>query len=129
MLSIDYWIDRLDDPLEMLAIQSVTPFLGVMAGQQEQCRFDRSDWWGVSLKYYTVEDEHDIEVVENFIGSAFVLAQATITQAVSITKRMHEDAGSPGWIPRDKAEIMKTAAPLHAETGLSKITIVNVAAD
>ena len=124
---LDYWIDRLEDPFEMFAMQSVTRSLGSLAGQQEQRRFDRSDWWGFS--YYTVEDEHDIEVVENLIGSAFVLAQAAISQAVSIIKRMHEDAGSPQWIPKDKVEIMKTAAPLHAETRQSKITLVNVAAD
>jgi hypothetical protein len=129
MLSIDYWIDCPEDPFEMFATQSATRSLGVLVGQREQRRFDRSGWWGVSPKYYTVEDEHDIEVVEHLIGSAFVLAQATITQAVSIIKRMREDAGSPGWIPRDKWEIMNTAAPPHAETGQSKITIVNVAAD
>src|SRR5437899_1653071 len=122
MLSIHYWIDRLEDPFEMFAMQSVTRALGVLAGQQEQRRFDRSDWRGVSPKYYSVEDENDMEVVEHLIGSAFVLAQATITQTVSIIKRMYEEAGSPEWIPRDKAEIMKTAAPLHAETGQSKIT-------
>jgi hypothetical protein len=113
----------------MFAMQSVMRSLGILAEQQEQRRFYRPDWWGVSPKYYTVEDEHDLEFIKHVIGSAFVLAQATITQAVSIIKRMREDAGSPGWIPRDKAEIMNTAAPLHAETGQSKITVVNMAAD
>jgi hypothetical protein len=42
---------------------------------------------------------------------------------------MHGDAGKPAWIPTDKGEIMKTAAPIHAETGLSKITIINAVAD
>src|ERR1035438_2103365 len=80
-------------------------------------------------KYYTVEDEHDIEVAEHFIGSAFVLGQATITQTVSLVKRMHEDAGKPSWIPSEKGKIMDTASPIHVETGLSKIAIINAVAN
>jgi hypothetical protein len=76
-----------------------------------------------------VEDEHDIEVVEHFVGAAFVLGQAGITRAVSILKRMHEEAGKPLWIPSDKTKIMETAAPVHADSGLSKITVINVVAD
>jgi hypothetical protein len=76
-----------------------------------------------------VEDEHDIEVVEHVIGSGFVLAQTSITQTVTIVKRMYEDAGCPGWIPKDKAVVLKTTAPIHPDTGFSKIAIINTAAD
>ena len=128
-MSSDYRIDRLEDPFEMFAMQSVAFSLGSLIGQQEERRSDRVDGWDVSSKYYTVEDEDDFEVVEHLIGSAFVLAQVAITQAVSIVKRMHEDAGGPLWIPIGKAEIMRTAAPFHSEIGQSEISIANVAAD
>jgi hypothetical protein len=48
---------------------------------------------GVSSRHYSVQDEHDIEVVEHLVGSAFVLAQTAITQAVTLLDRMRDDAG------------------------------------
>jgi hypothetical protein len=129
MMTISYWIDRLEDPFEMFSMQEVTASLGKLASESEKKRIERAGWWGVSPKYNSVEDEHDIEVVEHVIGSAFVLAQAAITQAVSILSRMHEDAGRSVWIPKNKVDIMKTAAPVHAETGLSKIIIINTASN
>jgi len=128
-MSIDYWIDRLEDPFEMFALVHVLRSLGALADESESSRAERAGWWGVSPKYYSVEDEHDIEVVEHLIGSAFVLAQTSITQAVSVLKRMREDAGCPVWIPKDKAAVLSTAAPIHAELGVSQITIINTAAD
>jgi hypothetical protein len=129
MLAIDYWIDRLEDPFERFPMQSVARALAEAAKEQEERRFGRASPWGISSAYYSVEDEHDIEVVEHLVGAAFVLGQAAITQAISILKRMHEEAGKPSWIPSDKAKIMEVAAPVHSDTGLSKITIINAVAD
>lgn len=128
-MSIDYWVDRLEDPFEMFALVHVLRSLGALADESESSRAERAGWWGVSTKYYSVEDEHDSEVVEHLIGSAFVLAQASVTQAVSILKRMREDAGCPPWIPKDKAVVLSTAAPIHGELGISQITIINTVAD
>jgi hypothetical protein len=66
-----YWLGRLEDPFEMSPMQSVGRALAESAKEREQGRFDRAPPWGVSSAYYTVEDEHDIEVVELLIGSAF----------------------------------------------------------
>ena len=126
---LHYWVDRLEDPFEMFPMQSVARSLADSAKQQEERRFGRSDWYGVSPKYYTVEDEHDNEVVELLIGSVFVLGQAAITQAVSLVKRMHEVAGEPAWIPSDKESIMALESPIHAGTGLQKILIINAVAN
>ena len=128
-MSIDYWIDRLEDPFEVFALVHVLRSLGALANESESSRAERAAWWGVSPTYYSVQDEHDIEVVEHLIGSAFVLAQTSITQTVSILKRMREDAGCPVWIPKDKTAVLSTAAPIHAELGISQITIINTAAD
>ncbi len=128
-MSIDYWINRLEDPFEMFALMQVLASMGVLADASESRRAERAGWWGVSPKFYSVEDEHDIEVAEHLIGSAFVLAQISITQAVSILKRMHDDAGCPVWIPKEKAAVLATAAPIHSELGISQITIINAAAD
>ncbi|MCC7236234.1 MAG: hypothetical protein IT163_13060 [Bryobacterales bacterium] len=125
MMPVDYWIERLEDPFETFAMVATTRSLGSLAQQQEEQRFSRAGPSGVSTRDYSVEDEHDIEVVEHLIGSAFVLAQATITQSVSIVRGMRLDAGCTGWIPNDRVKIMKAAAPLHTETGQSKIALVD----
>jgi len=126
---IDFWIDRLEDPFEMFALIGVLRSIGQIANDSLSRRSERAGWWGVSPKYYSVEDEHDIEVVEHVIGSGFVVAQTSITQAVTLLKRMHEDAGCPVWLPKDKAVVLNTAAPIHPDAGLSKIAIINTAAD
>ena len=75
-------------------------------GESESSRSERAGWFGVSRKYYSVEDEHDIEVVERLIGSTFVPAQTAITPAVRILKRMHDDS--------DLGELSATTARAHA---------------
>ncbi len=118
-LEISYWVERLEDPFETFPMQSVMRSLADLADEQRERQFDRASLWGTPRP--TVEDEHDFQVVEHIVGSAFVLGQATITQAVSLVKRMRADARNPSWIPSDKREIMKTAAPIHPETGLSNL--------
>jgi hypothetical protein len=124
-----YWLDRLEDPFETFPMQSVARSLAQSAEEQEEHRFERSSRWGVSSAYYSGEDEHDIEVVEILAGTACVLGQAYITQAVSLVKKMHEDAGKPDWIPSAKDKIMELAAPIHTDTGLSQIAIINALAN
>jgi hypothetical protein len=59
MLGVSYWINRLEDPFEMFAMQEITPSLAKLASQSEKSIFERAGWWGVSSKYYSVADEHD----------------------------------------------------------------------
>jgi hypothetical protein len=127
---LHYWLDRLEDPFETFSMQQVTRSLGKLAEESEQRRFDRAGPWGTPApKYYSVENEHDIEVVEHLIGVAFVLGQATITHAIALVKRLHQDASAPSWIPFKKDDIMSVASPIHVESGLSKIAIVDAVAD
>lgn len=130
MQQFRFLLDTLEDPFEMFPMQSVVRSLASLADESEKDRIERADpWKSASPKYYTVEDEHDIEVVELLIGSAFVLGQAAITQAISLVKRIHEEAGKPSWIPEGKAQIMEMGAPFHDQTGFSKITLINAAAN
>jgi hypothetical protein len=127
---LHYWLDRLEDPFETFSMQQVTCSLGSLAVECEQGRFNRAGPSGTPPpKYYSVEDEHDIEVVEHLIGVAFVLGQATITQTVSLVKRLHQEANKPDWIASKKDDIMSMASPFHAASGLSKIAIVDAVAD
>jgi len=70
--------------------------MGALADKSDSRSADCTGWG--APRYCSVEDEHDIDVVEDHIGSAFVLAQTSTTQAVSILKRIYEDAGvQPGY--------------------------------
>lgn len=80
MSNIRSLLDHLEDPFEMFPMQSVSRSLAELIHATEESRFGRADpWKSASPKYYTVEDEHDIAVVDLLIGSAFVLGQAAIT--------------------------------------------------
>jgi hypothetical protein len=129
MPHIRFLLDRLEEPFEMFPMQSVSRDLTRLVSRTEESRFDRSGQWGHSPGYDTVEDEHDVEVVQLLIGSTFVLGQAAITQAVSIVRKMHALAGEPGWIPFVKDEIMSLGSPVHTETGLKKIPMINAVAN
>jgi hypothetical protein len=127
--NIDYLIDSLEDPFETFALLQVLRSLGGLVNEVEEDRFRGNEPWGDSFRHYSVAEEHRIAVGEHLIGSAFVLVQACISQAVSLVKQMHKQAGEPTWIPKDKAAILKTAAPLQEDLKLSKILIINSVAD
>jgi hypothetical protein len=130
MQRLRFLLGTLEDPFELFPMQSVVRSLASLADESEKDRIERADpWKSASPKYYTVEDEHAIEVVELLIGSAFVLGQAAITQAISLVKRIYEEVGKPSWIPEGKAQIMEMGAPVHDPTGFRKITLINAAAN
>ncbi len=122
-------LDALEDPFEMFPMQSVARQLAGLVAKSEDRRFERSDPWGYSPPHNTVEDEHDIAVVQLLIGSAFVLGQAAITQAVSIATKLRDEAKKPSWLPKGKATLMLIAAPIEKETGLSKIVLIDAVAN
>lgn len=129
MADIRLLIQRLEDPFEMFPMQSVSRYLARTVSDVEEKRLERSDPWGASSPYPTVEDEHDNEVAQLLIGSVFVLGQAAITQAVSLVKRMHQLAGSSSGIPIAKEDIMALESSIHADTGLNKISLINAVAN
>lgn len=129
MVDIRFLIERLEDPFEMFPMQSVSRYLARTVIDVEERRVERSDPWGASSPYPTVEDEHDIEVAQLLIGSVFVLGQAAITQAVSLVKRMYQLAGSSSGIPTGKEDIMALESPIHVDSGLKKISLINAVAN
>ena len=129
MTKISFLLDELEDPFNIFPLQSACKYLETLVDDQYSGMAERSNWWGVSPKYRTVEDEHDIDVINLFIGSIFVLGQAAITQAISIVQNLHSISGSPTWLPKDRYAIMSTEAATHAETGLSKIVLFDAVAN
>jgi hypothetical protein len=129
MLNIRFLLDRLEDPFEMFPLQSVSSQLGGLVDESGLRRYERNGPYGVSDKFRSVEDDHDVAMGQLFIASAFILSQAAITQAISIATRVREIAGDPQSLPHRKPAIMATEAPLHQESGLSKIAIIDAVAN
>jgi hypothetical protein len=129
MTAINALLSTLDDPFNMFPLQSVAQHLTDLVDASDESTAGRAGWWGVSPKYRSVEDEHDIEVVRLLIGSAFVLGQAAITQTVSIATRLRSLAGDPSWLPNGKTSILTTNATIHATTGISEIALIDAVAN
>lgn len=129
MAHIRFLLDRLEDPFEMFPLQAVSSQLGELVNETGLRQYDRNGPYGVSEKFRSVEDERDVAMAQLFIGSAFVLCQAAITQAVSIATKVRQIAGTPSHLPRGKPAIMATMAPLHQESGISKIAVIDAAAN
>ena len=132
-MAIESLLATLEDPFDMFPLESVARQFSGLFGAREERRADRVDWywWGVSpsSKYRSVEDEHELEVFTLLIGSAFVLAQAGITRAVSIVTRLCALAGTPSWLPQGKSNIKILEARIHAASGLSEIVLYDAVAN
>ena len=129
MTEISVLLSTLEDPFNMFPLESVSRQLEGLVVDRDYQISERAGWWGVSPKYRSVEDEHDLEAVRLLIGSAFVLGQAAITQTVSIVTRFHNLAGDPSWLPNGKTNIMSTEANIHPATGLSEIALIDAVAN
>ena len=129
MTTIGALLSTLEDPFSIFPLEEVSRELEELIDDKDNRIAERAGWWGVSPKYRSVEDEHDLEVVRLFIGSTFVLGQTVITQTVSIATKLRNLAGDPSWLPSGKAHIMATEAIIHPATGLSKIALFDAVAN
>jgi hypothetical protein len=126
---LDQLLSTLEDPFEMFPVQSVERSLVNLVAESEEAIAEQSGWWGVSRKYYSVEQEHHLEMISLLIGSAFVLGQTAITQTVAIAVKLHSLAGKPAWLPGRRDDIMRTAATFHIGTKLSDMVLINAVAN
>lgn len=124
-----FLLDALEDPFEMFPMQAVATQLAALIDKSDEGRLERNGWLGVSRRFYSVEDEHDVAATLLLIGASFVLGQAAIAQAVSIATKINELAGRPSWLPHGRAALMSTAAPVHDGTGLSTIVLIDAVAN
>jgi hypothetical protein len=129
MTAIRALLDNLEDPFNMFPLEAVSRQLSKLIDSAEERRASRSGWWGVSPKYRSVEDEHDLEVVRLLIGSCFVLGQAAITQSVSIATKVRALAGDPTWLPNGKAAIVATQSVINPATAVSEIAVFDAVAN
>jgi hypothetical protein len=85
----------LEDPFNTFPLGSVARDLTGLVDKSESRRADRSGWWGVPPAFLSVDDEHDIAFSGVLIGAAFVLAQGTIEESVSIVNKLGSSTRPP----------------------------------
>jgi hypothetical protein len=91
---LDYWTERSKIPSRCLLVQ-VLGSIGRISDDSLTRRSERVGWCGVSPKYYSVEDEHDIEVVEPVIGYRSPLAGGLDGDACSAALGSRDSGGIP----------------------------------
>lgn len=124
-----YFLAKIEDPFEMFPLESVASSLADLAASSYESIAERSGWWGVSRKYYSVEQEHHMEMISLLIGSGFVLAQVAITQTAALAKKLSQHVGKPKWLPHHRGDILQTAATFHVTTRLSDLVIIDAVAN
>jgi len=129
MSTISALLSELEDPFQMFPLQEVAGILGRSVDDAEDYIAQRSGWYGVSSKYRTVDEEHQLDVISLLIGSAFVLGQCAITQSVAIATKIHDMSGQPDWLPHTKSDIMNTEAVIHKDFGLSEMILFDAVAN
>jgi len=122
-------LDRLEDPFTMFPVESVSDTLFEAVDKVEILHAEGMGDWGVARKYWTVQDEHHHEEIGLLVGAVFVLGQAAITQSLSILNELRKHPAGQRAIPPSKAGILAAHAAEDAKTKLSKIVIINTAAN
>jgi hypothetical protein len=125
--SLEWLLDQLADPFEMFPMQAVADTIADAVDEAETQMSEKGGW--AARKYWTVETEHYHDEVGLLTGSIFVLGQAAITQTISILSELRKDGRAVALIPSNKLEKMSTHARTDISTNLSKIVIIDTAAN
>lgn len=129
MTRVSALLSSLEDPFQMFPLEAVSAYLTELVSDSHERIAEQSEWWGVSRKYYSVEQEHHLEKISLLIGSVFVLGQAALTEAVAIVRSLRAMAGEPPWLPASRDEILQIGSTIHAATGLSEIVLIDAVAN
>ena len=122
-------LTTLEDPFVLFPLEVVSRKLEDILGGRDDRMAGRTGWWGVSSRYRPVDEQHDLEVIRLFIGSAFVLGQSAIAQTLSVVTRFRVLAGDPPWLPNGKIHVLSLEANVHPATGLSTIALYDAVAN
>ena len=118
-------LGKLEDPFTMFPVEGVSDTLFAAIDETETRKAERMGWWGVARKYWSVEDEYDHEKVGLLVGAVFVLAQACITQTVSILNELRKLLPPESVIPKDKPGKLEKHAEIEPRTKRSKLVVIN----
>ena len=130
-IRLNLLLGKLDDELDlMVCLQSTAETLGEALIQAED-EFDRSfnALQPEARKHWSALQDHLHERRGHLLGLLFVLAQAALTQTVSLLKAVRAESHAPISLPTEREAILKTYAPVDPHTNLSIFVILDTAAN
>jgi hypothetical protein len=126
---VGWLLSMLEDPFEIFPLQSVGETLARSVAVSEEALYSNMGPWGVSRKYWTVEEEHHQAEISLLVGAAFVLGQLALTQSVAIVQRIRRGIHDATGIPEQRASILTWHADIHSRTGFSELLIIDACAN
>ncbi|WP_414551957.1 hypothetical protein [Anabaena sp. CCY 0017] len=123
----EWLLEQLADPFEIFPIQGVADTIADAVDQAEMQMSNYGGW--AARKYWTAETAHYNDEVGLLIGSIFVLGQAAITRTLSILSELQNDGRAEGLRHLNKLEKMSTHSQTDPSVNLSKIVIIDTAAN
>lgn len=113
----------------MFPLQSAARSLSEAVTETQEDFRAREGPYGVARKFWDVPMEIHHEEIGLLIGSAFVLGQVILTQSMAIVGQLHRLSGQHASIPKGKRELLETEAERDPHTNLSRLVIVDTAAN
>lgn len=129
MTRIRYYLEAIKDPFPLFPLESVTFSIGELVSNAYSTIAEQSGLFGVGRRYYSVEQEHEAHTISLLTGGAFVLGQTVITRTAILALKIGGLVGQPSWLPRDRAEILQTAATFNIKSRLSDLAIIDAVAN
>lgn len=126
---IGWLLEELEDPFAFFPIRSVGRSLRQLLEETNEGFLQRQGPHGVARKYWDVPSELLHEEIGLLLGAAFVLAQATLTQTISMLSRIRHLTGTATSLPEAKTAILTLEATFHDRTKLSHLAVIDLAAN
>ena len=128
-LSVQYLLQDLDDPFVLFPIQSVCKSLNDLVRETDESFIERLGPYGVARKFWDVPAEILHEEIGLLLGAAFVLGQATITQTISLLRRIRQEAGVNTGLTERKSDMLTLESLTDPRVGKSPIEVIDLAAN
>lgn len=127
--SVSWLLEQLADPFAIFPLQDVARSLTASITESSEAFRLRAGPYGVARRYWDVPMEILDEQVGVAIGSAFVLGQAAIVQAVSIVTQVRKLTHAHTAIPSGKKQILESSSAPSSTPGIGNITVIDTAAN
>jgi len=117
--------DKLSDPFETMALQSVSYSLKQTAENTESYLSEQMGPYGIARKFWSVPMELAYEEKGYSVGNIFVLAQVSITQSTIIFQKLREYCNNKDCYPKKKQAILDFKSNIISNGNISEISLID----
>jgi len=121
--------DKMNDPFETMALQSVSNGLKQTSEDTELNLFEQMGPSGVARKFWSVPMELLHEEKGYIVGNIFVLAQVLITQGTIIFQKLREYCDDKDYFPKKKQAILDFKSNTINNGNISEISLIDSVAN